>query len=125
MHLVVDALGLPVEFEVTVGERHDSQPALELLARSGATCALGDKAYDSGVIRDGLKAMNCQACIPSKADRIRPLPYDKHLFKARYEVEGTFNLFKQARRFATRYEKTLRNYTAIVTLCCILCWLRI
>lgn len=125
VHLVVDALGLPVEFEVTVGERHDSQPALELLARSGAKCALADKAYDSGAIRSALKAMNCDACIPSKADRIRPIPYDKHLFKARYEVECTFNLFKQARRFATRYEKTLRNYAAIVTLCCILCWLRI
>jgi transposase len=116
---------LPVEFELTVGERHDSQPALELLRRSGVTCALGDKAYDSVTIRDGLNAMNCEVCVPSKVDRIRPFPYDTHLFKARSEIECTFNLFKQARRFATRYEKTLRNYGAIVTLCCILCWLRI
>jgi transposase len=123
VHLVVDALGLPVEFEITVGERHDSQPALELLARCGVTCVLADKAYDSGSIRDGLKAMNCHACIPPKADRIRRIPYDKDLFKARYEVECTINHFKQARRFATRYEKTLRNYAAIVTLSCILCWL--
>ena len=125
MHLVVDALGLPVEFDVTVGERHDSQPALELLARCGATCVLADKAYDSDNIRNGLKAMNCQACIPSKAIRIRRIPYDKDLFRGRGEIECTINLFKQARRFATRYEKTLRNYAAIVTISCILCWLRI
>jgi hypothetical protein len=28
-------------------------------------------------------------------------------------------------RFATRYEKTLRNYAAVVTLGCALLWLRI
>jgi len=31
-------------------------------------------------------------------------------------IECTFNLLKQARRFATRYEKTLRNYWAVVAL---------
>jgi len=35
------------------------------------------------------------------------------------------NLLKQARRFATRYEKTLRNYAAVVALGCMLLWLRI
>ena len=29
------------------------------------------------------------------------------------------------RRFATRYEKTLRNYTAVVALGCALLWLRV
>jgi hypothetical protein len=32
---------------------------------------------------------------------------------------------KQARRFATRYEKTLRNYAAVVAIGCALLWLRI
>ncbi len=43
--------------------------------------------------------------IPSKADRAQKIPYDRELYKARSEVECTFNLLKQARRFATRYEK--------------------
>src|SRR6185312_13921062 len=47
------------------------------------------------------------------------------LYKARSEIECTFNLLKQARRFATRYEKTLRNYAAVVALGCALLWLRI
>ena len=45
--------------------------------------------------------------------------------EARSEIECTFNLLKQARRFATRYEKTLRNYAAVVALGCALLWLRI
>jgi transposase len=47
------------------------------------------------------------------------------LYQARSEVECTFNLLKQARRFATRYEKTLRNYAAVVAIGCAMLWLRI
>jgi putative transposase len=53
------------------------------------------------------------------------LQKDPDLEKARAEVECTINLLKQARRFATRYEKTLRNYAAVVALGCALLWLRI
>jgi transposase len=52
------------------------------------------------------------------------LPFDKELYKARSEIECTFNLLKHARRFATRYEKTLRNYAAVVAIGCALLWLR-
>lgn len=45
--------------------------------------------------------------IPSKGSRAEKLPFDKELYKARSEIECTFNLLKHARRFATRYEKTL------------------
>ncbi len=51
VHLVVDALGLPVEFDVTVGQRHDSQPAPGLIEKVQPKQLLGDKAYDSNEIR--------------------------------------------------------------------------
>ena len=41
---MVDALGLPLTFEITEGQRHDNRPAKELVARVGSTCLLGDKA---------------------------------------------------------------------------------
>jgi len=53
------------------------------------------------------------------------LSYDKQLYKFRSEIESTFNLFRQARRFATRDEKTLRNYVAVVALGCAPLWLRV
>jgi transposase len=40
-------------------------------------------------------------------------------------LQAERGLLKQARRFATRYEKTLRNYAAVVALGCALLWLRI
>lgn len=125
MHLVVDALGLPLTFEITEGQRHDIQPAEGLLRRAASRCLLADKAYDSDDLRDALTAQGCSTVIASKASRAQRLPYDKELYKARSEIECTFNLLKQARRFATRYEKTLRNYAAVVALGCALLWLRI
>jgi transposase len=72
-----------------------------------------------------LDYQGCLPVIPSNGSRASKLPYDKQLYKSRSEIECTFNLLKQARRFATRYEKTLRNYAAVVALGCALLWLRV
>jgi transposase len=88
-------------------------------------CLLADKAFDTNPFRAVLDHGGCTAVIPSQGNRVRPLPYDKDLYRARSEIECTFNLLKQARRFATRYEKTLRNYAAVVAIGCALLWLRI
>ena len=125
VHLVVDALGLPLTFEITEGQRHDSRPAKELVARVLPRCLLADKAYDSNELRAALHEQGCVQVIPSNGRRAERLPYDKDLYKSRSEIECTFNLLKQARRFATRYEKTLRNYAAVVAIGCALLWLRI
>jgi transposase len=125
IHLMVDALGSPLDFEITEGQRHDSQPAPELITRCEPQCLIADKAYDSNAIRAQLDTLGTIAVIPSNARRIPALPYDRHLYKERAAVECTFALLKHLRRFATRYEKTLRNYASVVALACALCWLRI
>jgi transposase len=122
---VVDALGLPLTFEITEGQRHDILPAKELIGRVLSRCLLADKAYDSRDSRDSLEARGCMQVIPSNRSHAGVRAYDKELYKARAEIECTFNLLKQARRFATRYEKTLRNYAAVVAIGCALLWLRI
>jgi len=125
VHLVVDALGLPLVFQITEGQRHDSRPASNLVQRARSSCILADKAYDSDTFRAALDCQGCLPIIPSNGSRASKLPYDKQLYKSRSEIECTFNLLKQARRFATRYEKTLRNYAAVVALGCALLWLRV
>jgi transposase len=122
---MVDALGLPIDFELTEGQRHDSQPAPQLIDRCPPRCLLADKAYDSDALRAQLQRAGSDAVIPSKSNRKDPKPWDRDLYKARSEIECTFNLLKQARRFATRYEKTLRNYAAVVAIGCVVLWLRI
>ena len=101
---------------MTCGQQHDSLSAPALIAEVEPACLLADKAYDVDAIRADLKAREATAVIPPKANRVDPAEFDKELYKARSEVECTFNLLKQARRFATRYEKTLRNYVAVVAM---------
>jgi transposase len=122
---MLDALGLPVAFEITVGERHDSQLASAFIDSVRPRCLLADKAYDTNEIRLDLEQYGAVAVLPPKSNRIDSLEFDKELYKARSEVECTFNLLKQARRFATRYDKTLRNYAAVVAIGCAMLWLRI
>ena len=123
--MIVDALGLPLTFKITEGQRNDIVPAKELVGRVSSRCLLADKAYDSQVFRSALDEQGCDQVIPSNRSRAQRRPYDKELYKARSEIECTFGLLKQARRFATRYEKTLRNYAAVVAIGCALLWLRI
>ena len=66
-----------------------------------------------------------RASDPLEWQPFQETPYEKELYKARSEIERTFNLLEQARRFATRYEKTLRNYASVVAIGCALLWLRI
>jgi transposase len=67
--LVVDARGLPLVFEVTEGQRHDSRAASILVQRANSTCFLADKAYDSDAFRAALEQRGCLPVIPSKASR--------------------------------------------------------
>jgi len=121
----VDALGLPLAFRITEGQRHDIVPASELVCETGPRCLLGDKAYSPIAFRVELAELGCVPVIPSSSSWINPPNYDRHLYKSRSEIECTINLLKQERRFATRYEKTLRNYAAVVAIGCLVLWLRL
>jgi transposase len=122
---VVDALGLPLAYRLTGGNRHEFIVAYELVEETKPKCLLADKAYSSKAMRQELARLGCEAVIPCSSVWKDPPPYDREKYKWRKEVECTFNLLKQARRVATRYEKTLRNYASVIAIGCALLWLRI
>jgi transposase len=99
--------------------------ASELIEETKPKCLLADKGYSSRALRAKLEEMGCEAVIPCTSVWKKPPPYDREKYKWRKEIECTFNLLKQARRLATRYEKTLRNYASVVALGCTSLWLRI
>lgn len=120
---MVDALGLPVDFEVTEGQVHDVTQAAPLIERNNADAYIGDKAYDSNDIRERITKKGATAVIPNKSNRLQQAPFDSDLYKARSDIELTFNRLKQWRRFATRFEKTKRNYSSLVAIACAMLWL--
>ena len=124
IHIVVDALGNPVEFILTGGQQADVTQAQALMQEHQADAVIADKAYDSDAVVDAAKRQGAEAVIPSKKNRKVPREYDKHLYKDRKKVEWFINLLKQYRRVATRYEKTARNFLGFVHVASIMILLR-
>jgi transposase len=122
--LTVRGLGLPVRCLLTAGQRNDITQAKALIDGLPAQWVLGDTAFDADHFRNDIKAANAQAVIPSHPSRALKLPFDKDLYKERHLVECCINKLKHFRRIATRYEKTARNFLAMITLAAIVLWLR-
>ena len=124
IHLAVRGLGLPVRCLLTGGQRNDITQARELIDGLSAEWVIGDTAYDADHLRHDIAGMGAGAVIPSHPSRAIKFPLDKALYKERHLVECCFNKLKQFRRIATRYEKTARNYLAMVTVAATVLWLR-
>lgn len=127
LHMLADAHGNLVDFEVTGGEVHDSQVAGKLLKNiTSAENFIADKGYDSEPIRDQVREKNMIPVIPRRSNSKQPNPeFDKHLYKQRYLVENLFARLKHFRSIATRFEKLARNYRPIVALACTFIWLKL
>jgi transposase len=108
---------------LTPGQQHESTVAESLLDHAQGQALIGDAGYDSERIRMRIKDLGMKAVIPSHPTRTVIHPYDQKLYRIRYRVECFFHQLKRCRRIATRYEKTGRNYLALIHLACALLWL--
>ena len=117
-------LGCPVRLTLTAGQKGDAPQAETPIAQMPAEIVIADAAYDSDRLRAAIAAKGAQAVIPSNPSRTRKHPLDRYLYAERHLIEACFSKLKQFRRVATRYEKTARNYLAVVTLAAIILWLR-
>lgn len=120
MHLLVNELGMPVDFLLTGGHISDYTPAIQLLGTRRAEAVLADKGYDADAIVAHVETtMQAKAVIPPRSNRKHQRPYDKALYKLRNRIERCFSKLKHFRRFATRYEKSKQCFQALVALACI------
>ena len=122
--MAVRGLGCPVRFALTAGQKGDAPQAEALLQGLPADVVLADAAYDSDRLRAIIARKRANAVIPNNPSRTRKYDLDRALYTERHLIECCFAKLKQFRRVATRYEKTARNYAAVVTLAAIVLWLR-
>lgn len=122
--MVVNGLGLPVDFKLTGGQVADIKEAESLLAGYDFAAAMGDKGYDSKKLVDYIENRGAEAVIPPRSNLKEQREFDRHLYKERNLVERFINRIKQFRRVATRYEKTARNFLAFVQVAAITVLLR-
>lgn len=84
---------------------------------------LADKGYDADHLVERIESLGAEAVIPSRKGRREPREHDAELYKDRNKVERFFGRIKHYRRVATRYEKTARNYLAMLHLVGAMVWL--
>jgi transposase len=147
IHAAVDGRGRPLAAVVTGGQRNDGAMLAGVLAdirvprigagrpRTTPDAVVADRAYTSGATRRMLARRGIKAVIPQKKDEIaarkrkgspggRPPHLDAETYKGRNVVERHFNLAKQWRGLATRYDKLAITYRAAYLLCACIAWSR-
>lgn len=122
--MAVRGLGCPVRFTLTAGQKGDAPQAEPLIKHLPAEIVMADAAYDSDKLRQTIANKGAQAVIPNNPSRARKHPLDRHLYAQRHLIECCFSKLKQFRRLATRYEKTARNFLAVVTIAAIVLWIK-
>lgn len=119
--LAVRRLGCPVRLILTAGQKADAPQASLLMEGAPAEFLIADAAYDADHIRDAAAEKGTEAVIPNNPSRS---PARQTSLRQRHLVECCISKLKQFRRVATRYEKTARNYLAIVTIAATVLWRR-
>jgi transposase len=124
IHWLVDGLGLPIDFKLTGGQVDDSTMAIPLLTGKHSKYVIADKAYDTNANRVMLENSRREAVIPNSKRRAEKFDYDCDIYKERTLVECFIGWTKKFRRIATRYEKLSSMYSGLISITCILAWLR-
>jgi len=122
--MLADALGRPLRFIVTAGQRGDITEAPALLEGQTGRAVLADKAYDSNALRTIITQMKAEAVIPSNRSRKIAIPHDAATYKHRNRIERCFNRLKHFRRFATRYDRRTPHFLGFVHLAASAIWLQ-
>ena len=119
-------MGNCVHLDLTPGQQADCLLVPDLLAalpqQPGKVVA--DKAYDTNAVLENIDLHHAEPVIPPKSNRKTPRPYDENLYDDRNKIERCFGRFKQARAFATRYDKTALSFLAVAHIVATLDWLR-
>jgi transposase len=119
----VDALGHPIQLELTEGQCHDYTLALALTADVTNANLIADRGYDGDELLSSLDDQCCVAVIPAKINRKCTRSLDTVLYAERHLVECFFQKLKRNRRIGTRYEKLATHYMGFVLLAAIMIWL--
>ena len=120
----VDALGNPLRFTLTGGQRHDITQAEALIVGFEAEHVIGDKGYDSAELIHDIMDTGAVAVIPPRSNRKTPREYDRHLYKERHLVECFINKIKHYRHIFSRFDKLASRYFGFLSFVGTLIWLK-
>lgn len=111
---------------ITPGEAHDvtAYPALMDEDAPEPKVLIADRGYDADAIRSDVQARGGVPVIPTKRNRKVQVPVDGFIYALRNRIERGIGRLKNARRVATRYDKTAASYLGFVQITAIRVWIR-
>ena len=126
-HLLTDSNGIPLNVEVSAGQRHESklfEPVMDGVKikrkigrpRQRPRRLAGDKAYSNHRIRGWLRTRHVGSVIPTRSAGRPGRRLDKEAYRQRNAVERCVGWLKGYRRIGTRFEKLAVNFAAMLTL---------
>ena len=112
--------------EITPGQTSDYRGFDMVMADNlpQPSVLLADRGYDSDSIRKSLDMKNVLPVIPMRKSRKKRIGVDRSLYRLRNRVERCFNKLKNARRVATRYDKTAESFLGFIDITSIRLWFR-
>ena len=130
IHLLCDAQGHPLHFQLTAGQVHESTLLDDVLIGADQqlydgqgkpiawpVALAGDKGYRADWIDQYLLTLGIQPVIPSKVNEdrdARPVAFDREVYRSRNIIERLIGWLKECRRIFSRFEKTAKNFGGMV-----------
>ena len=124
IHALVDALGNPLKFILTPGQRNDITQAELLTQDVISTFVIADKGYDADSFLESLEINDCAGVIPPRSNRKNARPYDEFLYEDRNRIEGFFGKIKHYRRIFSRFDKAAKSFLSFCYFVGALIWIR-
>jgi transposase len=121
---------------VTAAQEHESQHFISLLdavtlrgkpgrPRKRPKHIVADKGYSSKANREAAKKRRIVPIIAQRSNESCEDFFDKELYRGRNVVEREIGWLKESRSIGTRYEKLALNYLGLVTIACIVQYLKL
>lgn len=114
IHLLCNSDGMPMDFTITEGQRHDVKIAPELINKNKMKWLVADKAYSSEKLRSLLAERHINACIPVKSNAKEEIEYDKEKYKTRHVIENMFARIKDWKGIALRTNRNALSFHSFV-----------
>ncbi len=141
IHLLCDGNGLPLHFQLTAGQAHESTVLDDLLVAADKELVdgndnriawpvslAGDMGYRADWIDEYLLELGIRPVIPTAANQEkdkRPVEFDRDAYRQRNIIERLIGWLKESRRIFSRYEKTAKNFAGMLKLAFIHRFLRL
>jgi len=123
IHVSVDALGNPLRFTLTAGQRHDITQARDLVVGFHFERLIADRAYAAQDFVDAIVDGGAEAVIPPHQRALEQRPYDTWLYRERHLIECFMNKIKHYRRIFSRFDKLASRYLGFLQFVGVLIWL--